>query len=247
VAHADSQHPGSPRPSPAAAGTLTAVLLAAVLATATACSPRDSAAENAAAGSDRAAPETAAAAGAAATAGGADTAARDGVPACRFQAPEEELAGRASPPDSASVELGGATARICYGAPSMRGRRIVGGLVPYGKPWRLGANEPTTLHLPFAARLGGVALQPGSYSLYAIPGPSEWTVVVNGDTDRWGIPIDEDVRKADVGSFTVRPDWLAEPVERLSIRMETSGPDEARVVVSWERTSLSFPLQRAGD
>jgi len=168
------------------------------------------------------------------------------APGCRFQAPEEELSGRASPPDSASVRLGDATATLCYGAPSARGRQIMGGLVPYGKPWRLGANEPTTLHLPFAAELGGVRLEPGSYSLYAIPGETEWTVVVNGDTDRWGIPIDEEVRAADVGSFTVKPDSLAEPVERLTMSMEPAGGDSARVTVRWERTGLSFTLRRIG-
>ncbi|HKK08985.1 MAG TPA: DUF2911 domain-containing protein, partial [Gemmatimonadota bacterium] len=169
------------------------------------------------------------------------------VPGCRFQAPDEELAGRASPPDSAWVELGGATAKICYSAPSMRGRKVVGGLVPFGQPWRLGANEPTTLHLPFSARLGDVRLDPGSYSLYAIPGPSEWTLVVNGDTDRWGIPIDDEVRQADVGSFTVRPDSLADPVERLTIQMEADEPTTARVLVSWERTRLGFQLRRVED
>lgn len=241
--------PADPDPRPIhrlrpASTPLAAVTLALLLATASwACSPRDSAAESGSAGSAR--PAAGATADEASADASADADAASQVPSCRFQAPDEELSGRASPPDSAWAELGGATAKICYSAPSMRGRKVMGGLVPYGQPWRLGANEPTTLHLPFAARLGDVQLQPGSYSLYAIPGPSEWTLVVNGDTDRWGIPIDDEVRKADVGSFTVRPDSLADAVDRLTIRMEPAGPRQARVVVSWERTSLSFPLERA--
>lgn len=166
------------------------------------------------------------------------------APACQFRASGEELTGRASPPDSATAEIGGQTARLCYGAPSMRGRQIVGELVPLGQPWRMGANEPTTLHLPVAAEIGGVAVEPGSYSLYAIPGESEWTIVVNSAVDRWGIPINDEVRAADVGSFTVQPETLDEPVERLSITMEPA-ESGAHVVVEWETTRVSFPIRPA--
>ncbi|HKK27013.1 MAG TPA: DUF2911 domain-containing protein [Gemmatimonadota bacterium] len=220
------------------ASSLAAVAVLALVAGSAACSPGDGASRSAA-GRDAAAAEAGSAGG------GSDAAQAQEAPACRFQAPEEELSGRASPPDSASVRLGDATAVLCYGAPSARGREVVGGLVPYGRPWRMGANEPTTLHLPFAAELGGVRLEPGSYSLYAIPGESEWTIVVNGDTERWGIPIDDEVRAADVGSFTVRPETLAEPVERLTMGMEPAGGDSARVTVRWERTGFSFALRRA--
>lgn len=169
--------------------------------------------------------------------------------ACRFTASGEELTGRASPPDSASVELGGQTAKLCYSAPSARGREIMGGLVPYGDPWRMGANEPTTLHLPFAAEVGGVSVEPGSYALYAVPGESEWTIVLNSDPERWGIPIDDEVRAQDVGSFTVQPESLEAPVEQLSIDMEPAedGAEAAgaRVVVEWESTRVSFPIRRA--
>src|SRR5205823_7308438 len=72
---------------------------------------------------------------------------------CWIRGPANELAGRPSPLDSTSVEIGGATLKVCYGRPSARGRRIMGGLVPFGEPWRLGANEATTIHVPFAAEL----------------------------------------------------------------------------------------------
>lgn len=166
------------------------------------------------------------------------------APACRFTASGEELTGRASPPDSASVRLGDATAKLCYGAPSVRGREIMGGLVPFGQPWRMGANEPTTLHLPFPAEVGGVELEPGSYALYAIPGETEWTIVVNADPERWGVPIDDEVRARDLGSFTVRPERLEEPVERMRIGIQPPGDGTARIVLEWENTRVSFPLVR---
>lgn len=168
------------------------------------------------------------------------------APTCEFQASGEELRNRASPPDSAAVRLDGGTAKICYGSPRARGREIMGELVPYGQPWRLGANEPTTLHLTFAAEIGGVRLDPGSYSLYAVPGPDQWEVVVNGATDRWGIPIDESVRSEDVGSTTVSAGQTGEMVENLTLTFERQGESSAHLVIEWERTRLEVPVRRVG-
>ena len=86
-------------------------------------------------------------------------------PTCQFRGAPEALADRPSPLDSVAIPLGDQVATLCYGRPSTRGRDMVGGLDPFGQPWRMGANEPTTLHLPFAARVGTVDLEPGSYSL----------------------------------------------------------------------------------
>lgn len=172
------------------------------------------------------------------------TATAQDVPACSFTAEGEELTGRASPPDSSAVELDGAMAKICFSSPRMRGREIMGGLVPYGQPWRMGANEPTTLHLGAPARLGDLSLERGSYALYAVPGEEEWRIVANSAVDRWGIPIDEEIRRNDVGSVTVSPESTDEPVEALDIRLEPAD-DGARLVVEWERTRLSVPLRPA--
>lgn len=165
---------------------------------------------------------------------------------CSYRASGEELRNRASPPDSASVRLGGEAARICYSSPRRRGRDIMGGLVPFGQPWRLGANEPTTLHLSFPAEIGDVRVEPGSYSLYAIPGEDEWEIVVNGATDRWGVPIDENVRSEDLGSVTVEPAETASMVENLDLTFERQGEDAAHLVIRWERTRLEVPVRRVG-
>lgn len=165
------------------------------------------------------------------------------APACSFTAQGEELTGRASPPDSSSAELDGGVAKVCFSSPRMRGREIMGGLVPYGQPWRLGANEPTTLHLTAPARFGSVSLERGSYVLYAVPGEEEWRIVVNGAVNRWGIPIDEEVREADIGSVTVTPGRTSEPVENLDIRLEAGDGGGADFVVEWERTRLTVPMR----
>ena len=121
---------------------------------------------------------------------------------------------------------------------------MIGGDLPFGTPWEMGANEPTTLHLPFPARVGSVDLEPGSYSLYAIPGAGEWTIVVNGNPDRWGVPLSAEVRAADVGSFAVVPQELSEPVETLTFDFGPSSEGSGVLVYAWERITLSIPVGR---
>lgn len=163
---------------------------------------------------------------------------------CQFRGAPAALAERPSPLDSVSIELGDARGKLCYGRPSARGRSIVGGQDPYGAPWRLGANEPTVLHLPFAASIGRIDVAPGSYSLYAIPGATSWTIVVNGNTNRWGIPIGADVRRADIGSLTVPASRLDRHVETLEFTFDRRSESEGDLVYSWERTTLRIPIAR---
>lgn len=166
------------------------------------------------------------------------------TPSCSFRGAPSALAERPSPLDSVLVSLGGAEAKLCYGRPSTGGTTRVGSEFPYGSPWQMGANEPTTLHLPFPATLGTVALEPGSYSLYAIPEANAWTIVVNGNPDRWGMPIGAEVRAADIGSFRAATTQLAQPVERLTFRFVGSTPNAGALVYEWESTGLSIPLAR---
>lgn len=171
----------------------------------------------------------------------------DAVPACRFTAAEEELAQRASPPDSSSVQVDGGVLKICYGSPRMRGRQIMGGLVPFGQPWRLGANEPTTLHVTTPVEIGDARLEPGAYALYAVPGPETWEIFVNSQPERWGIPIDESVREQDIGSIEVPSETVEEAVENLRIELRASEEADAELVMTWERTRVTVPIRRAGD
>ncbi len=165
------------------------------------------------------------------------------TPACAYRGAADALATRASRLDSVEIRLGGESAKLCYGRPSAQGRHMVGGQDPYGLPWRMGANEPTTLHLPFPAILGGVNLEAGSYTLYSIPHDGPWTIVVNANTNRWGIPLSPDVRRSDVGSFPVTPSTGEEHVETLTFRFEGRG-SEGVLVYEWETTRLRIPIAR---
>lgn len=168
------------------------------------------------------------------------------APACSFQASGEELTGRASPPDSSSVTVGGHLLKICYSSPRKRDRNIFGGLVAFDRPWRLGANEPTTLHVTGPVRVGGVELTEGSYAVYAIPGEESWEIVFNDATERWGVPIDASVRENDVGSATATPESTESTVEEMTLTLTADGEDGAKLSMAWDDTRWSVPISAAG-
>ncbi len=161
-------------------------------------------------------------------------------PACTHRGADSALAKRASPLDSVQLRVDNYTLKICYGRPYAKARLIMGGLVPYGTPWRLGANEPTRIFVPFGAEIAGVRVAPGEYSLYVVPDTTTWEVHVNRDVSRWGIPINAQVEAQDVGKGTVPVEKMAQPVEQLSIALVADQRTE--IVVEWERTRVRIPI-----
>jgi hypothetical protein len=154
------------------------------------------------------------------------------------------VAGRASPYDSVNVTVDGKAAQICYGRPYTKGRAIFGELLKYGELWRTGANEPTILHIPFAASVAGVNVAPGSYSIYTIPGETSWTVIVNRSTDQWGHEsrYTADVEAQDVGRGTVQREILEAPVEQFTISAEPQDAGGTHLILDWEKTRVRIPI-----
>jgi len=166
--------------------------------------------------------------------------------ACAFPGTPEDLRVRPSPPDSVTIALGGGRLKICYSRPSARGRTIMGEVVAYGEPWRMGADEPTRLRTDIPIRVGDVELQPGWYSLYALPGESEWTLVLNGLAERPGAPLDEWVASHDLGRIEVPADTIEPQVEALTIRLERRGETMVELILEWERIRIRVPIETAG-
>ena len=165
--------------------------------------------------------------------------------ACAPMTGNMPLEGRSSPYDSATVTIAGQTAKVCYGRPSLRGRSMIGGdAVPYGRLWRTGANEPTTIHLPFAASIAGIEVQPGSYTLYTIPGLEEWVVIVNRSTSQWGHEgrYTEEVRAQEVGRGTARATTIEQPVETFTIRSQPAAGG-ASLLLEWQNTRVTIPVR----
>lgn len=156
------------------------------------------------------------------------------------------LADRPSPYDSVLVDLGGTQAKLCYGRPSARDREIFGGLVPYDTLWRTGANEATTIHLPVASEIAGIAVEPGSYTIYTVPGTEEWTVIVNRSISQWGIETayTPEVRAQEVARAAVPAEAIPEHVETFVITTEPAGANTTNLVLSWENTRVRIPVRR---
>jgi hypothetical protein len=191
------------------------------------------------------APASDASPGAAPAASAAPVANASGLSCYLEGATPAEAQARVSPHTSLSFSIGAINLLLCYGAPSVQGREIFGGLEPYGVPWRIGADEPTTLHVSSPVNVGGIALEPGSYSLYAIPGETQWQFFINSNWQRWGIPIDAAVRATEIGSFTVTPLTLPETVEQLRYVWEPAagGDPGGELLLEWENTALPIPIE----
>ncbi len=129
----------------------------------------------------------------------------------------------------------GVEVTVEYGRPSVKNRTIWGGLVPYDRIWRTGADEATTLSLEADALVEGQALAAGTYSLFTIPGESEWTVVFNKVADQWGAFNYDEAQ--DALRVTVEP-AEAEFVETLEFQT-----DESNLVLRW--AELALPIEFA--
>jgi hypothetical protein len=165
---------------------------------------------------------------------------------CWVRGARADLELRASPFDSTSVALPAGSLKVCYSRPRKLGRPIMGRLVPFGEAWRFGADEATAVHVSAPATIAGVAVEPGWYTLMAIPGEREWRIVVNRSTQRWGVPIDETVRAADVATGVAPVEHSVGVVELLTMELQQTGPATADLVVAWDRTVVRIPIGLRG-
>jgi hypothetical protein len=127
---------------------------------------------------------------------------------------------------------------VTYHRPAVGGRKVWGGIVPYGQVWRAGANENTVLTLGTDATVGGVRVPAGSYGVHMIPTPSTWTLILSREHQAWGSFFYD--QKDDAARFTVTP--VASPfVERLAYTFDD--PGEASVVATLRWEGLAVPIR----
>lgn len=165
-------------------------------------------------------------------------------PACYTADKPADVAARVSKLDSARVQLQGGVVKVCYGRPSLRGRKIFGTqIVPWGKLWRTGANEPAMIHTTVPLTVAGVRLAPGSYSFYVVPqAKGDWQIVLNRSTKQWGIETDyPQVAKDEIARAPIKAAKLAKPVETFTMTLAGSGT-AATITLAWENESATVPL-----
>ncbi len=131
-------------------------------------------------------------------------------------------------------------AKIVYGRPSKKGRKMIGEKEPYGKVWRTGANETTEIKLYRDIKFGNLLLKAGTYSLYTIPGKDEWTVIFNSGLDSWGAFYYNQAN--DIGRIKVKREHIAPEVETFTIYFEGS-TSSGYLVMVWENTIVKIPLE----
>ncbi|MGE0440637.1 MAG: DUF2911 domain-containing protein [Gemmatimonadales bacterium] len=144
----------------------------------------------------------------------------------------------ASPRDTTRASFGGATVLIDYGRPSMRGRTIFGGLVPWDQVWRTGANSATTLVTDKPLMIGSAMVPAGTYTLYTVPGEKAWKLVVNKQTGQWGTTYQA---AADLVRIDMKVEPVAAPVEMFTIELVPSG-NQATLRLVWDRTAAVVPV-----
>ena len=146
-----------------------------------------------------------------------------------------------SPPAKADVTLTDATITIDYSSPSMRGRKIFGGLVPYGKVWRTGANPATTLKTTGNLKIGGLSVPAGTYTLYSLPTADGWKLIVNKQTGQWGTVYNE---PQDLGRVPMSV-ASATPLEAMVIDFEKTSGDTTELHVKWADVDASVEVSAA--
>lgn len=130
-------------------------------------------------------------------------------------------------------------ARVIYSRPQKEGRVLFGGLVEYGKVWRLGANEATEIELYRDVKIKDKKLSKGRYTLYAIPTETQWILIFNKDLDTWGaFKYDEkkDVLRVDV------PVQKAAPAAEAFTVMFTKSATGADMVMAWDEATVTVPI-----
>jgi hypothetical protein len=151
--------------------------------------------------------------------------------------------GKPSPAATVTAKIDGADFKIAYSQPSMRGRKIWGGLVPFGEVWRTGANEATTITLAKAIVLGGTDVPAGSYTLWTLPAADgSAKLIINSETGQWGTNYNG---KKDFARVDLKRTELDKPVEQFVI-----GIDEAAgggvLKLAWDKVqySVAFSVKK---
>ena len=147
---------------------------------------------------------------------------------------------QASPQKVATGIVGGRGITINYYAPSMRGRKIYGELVPYDEIWCPGANWATTItSLDAGLEIGAMNLAWGSYAIWVLPGEKEWQAILNSDAKAFHLDHRAD---KDLGRIKMNLKPLDQPVESLTFEVRSDGGNKGTLALLWEKTEASFPF-----
>jgi hypothetical protein len=148
--------------------------------------------------------------------------------------------GKPSPAASATCDLGGGkTIKTDYSSPRLRGRKMIGEHDPYGQVWRTGANEATTFVTSADIVVGGKAVPAGNYTIFTVPNPDKWTLIINKKTGEWGIPYKYE--SDELARVDMKVSKLPSPVENFTIAYERTAIG-CTLRMDWDTTRASVDI-----
>jgi len=148
--------------------------------------------------------------------------------------------GKPSPPASASCDLGGGkTIKTDYSSPRLRGRKMIGDHEPYGQVWRTGANAATTFVTSSDVVVGGKTVPAGNYTIFTVPNPDKWTLIINKKTGEWGIPYKYE--SDELARVDMKVSTLPSSVENFTIFYVKSGSG-CTMQLDWDTTRASVDI-----
>ncbi len=154
----------------------------------------------------------------------------------------QDKTNRPSPPASASVDIGGGkSVTIDYSSPRLKGRKFGKDLAPYGEVWRTGANEATTFVTTADITVGGTPVPAGNYTIFTIPNPDKWTLIISKKTGEWGTNYAGPSN--DLARIDMKVSTLPSPVENFAISFAKTG-NGATLNMDWETTRASVAIAK---
>ena len=153
---------------------------------------------------------------------------------------QQDKSKRASPPAQAVCKFSdGKSITVDYSSPRAKGRKIYGGLVPYGEVWRTGANEATSFVTTADLTVGGKDVPAGSYTIFTVPTADKWTLIINKKTGEWGIPYkyeSDELARVDMGVGKTPV-----PIENFTISFHEMG-NGCHMYLDWENTRATVEI-----
>lgn len=149
---------------------------------------------------------------------------------------------RPSPQARVEQVVGITTVAIDYSSPAKRGRVLWGELVPYGEPWRAGANAPTTLTVAHDFEFGSAKVPAGSYRVVTLPGKEKWTFILNSKLGGGGASYDS---KFDVARVSVAPTSAPTERERMTFFFEDTTENSTKLALHWGELHVAVPIRVA--
>lgn len=148
-----------------------------------------------------------------------------------------------SPHESTSIEIAGHKITITYGRPSLHGRKMIGEHEPWGKVWRTGADQCTTIETSADLDINGLKVPKGTYGLFTIPEPESWTLIISKNAKQWGAFSYKE--SEDLGRTKMQVAKLSSPVEEFTISMTQAGANAFTLKLTWQDVEVSVPVKVA--